>query len=266
MDIMTHNNIFIRFYEKPDARGDVWFIHGYGESGLSYKEAFESGLANSFNLFVPDFPGFGVSPFRPESATVRDSADILIGLIGEISKGRPVFLVGHSLGGIVGTWTAMELSDKVKGYANIEGNLTSDDTFITGLCARYDDVDSFYSFLLGTIIPNIEGDEVFQRYFASLRFAHPRALLTWAKTCVEATGDTKSGEEYSKLECDTLYIWGGKSIPGRSMEFIDSKGLDNIGFEESGHFPMIDNTEACYRSIHDFFLNGAEGGTRTRTR
>ncbi len=160
MKIMVHDDVFLRYQRAEDKKGDIWFIHGYGDSGLSFTEAFGSVLSERFDLFVPDFPGFGATPYRPGSATIEDSTEILISLIRDISRDSPIFIVGHSLGGIIGTRAAKELSGKIMGYVSIEGNMTKDDTFATGLTKGYDDPDKFYDFFLGVVIQKIKDDEI----------------------------------------------------------------------------------------------------------
>ena len=62
MQIQGIDNVFCRVGIQPDAAGDVWFLHGFGASSYSFMEAFDSPLADRFNLYAIDFPGFGVSP------------------------------------------------------------------------------------------------------------------------------------------------------------------------------------------------------------
>lgn len=258
MKIMTHDNVFLRYSGakgKDGAKGDVWFIHGFGESGLSYVEVFDSPLAERFNLYVPDFPGFGVSPRRSGVETVADSTNILVDLIEDISEHAEVFLVGHSLGGIIGTWTAgsERLSERVRGFVNIEGNLTMADTFATSLTLDYDDPEAFHEFFSGIIISRMEESPVFRRFFTSLTLASPEVLLSWGKSCVEATGETKLGEEYIALDTDTLYIWGDESIPDMTKDFVFENKINNREVKGAGHWVMIDRSEECYDAIFKFF-------------
>ena len=261
MEIMTHDDVFLR-YSKVEGEGDIWFIHGFGESGLSFVEAFDSPLADKFNLYMPDFPGFGVSPHRPGSETIVDSTEVLCGLINDISKAKdaptkakdtPIFLVGHSLGGIIGTWTAERLSDKVRGYVSIEGNLTKADTFATSLAMGYEDPKAFHELLSGIITSQIAENILFRRVLSSLMLAHPSALLTWGKSCVEATGETKSGEEFIALDAKTLYIWGDESIPDMTKDFVFENEINNREIKGAGHWVMVDKSEECYRAIFEFF-------------
>ena len=51
------NEIFVRHRIKYGGEPTVLFIHGIGESGRSFFDAF--GLPQSYNIIVPDLLGFG---------------------------------------------------------------------------------------------------------------------------------------------------------------------------------------------------------------
>jgi pimeloyl-ACP methyl ester carboxylesterase len=256
MDITTVDNVLIRRSEKAHALGAVWLIHGFAESGSAFTEAFSSPLAERFSLFAPDFPGFGTSPFRAGSATIGASVRLLTGLIERLSGRLPVFLVAHSLGGIIGTAAADSLRARVTAYANIEGNLTADDTFVTGLSAGYTDAEAFKRYLVDLFLPGLSGDVTLLRWCCGLCASHPESLLIWARECVSATGEQSAGEAYRGLSCRTLYLWGEKTFSRRSREFLDASGLGNRGFEGCGHFPMIEKPGELWGAVFDFFMEG----------
>ncbi|PIR21334.1 MAG: hypothetical protein COV45_00900 [Deltaproteobacteria bacterium CG11_big_fil_rev_8_21_14_0_20_47_16] len=252
--ITTHNNIFIRTQIIPDAAADVWFLHGIGESGLSFIEAFESPLAKSFNLYVPDMPGFGASPYPDSHPDQKQTADMMDDVIRSVSGDRPVYLVGHSQGGLVGTWLCQKLGDQVKGYVNVEGNLTSADVVFSGEMARQPTPEACKTHVIQYLQIHAQG-ESYWRYYASIRFAFPDALLTWARAGLAFTGDTKSGEEYAALPVRKLFVGGIKSRGEKTSEFIKSHKLNFYGFENSGHWPMIDATDVFYNKVLNFITS-----------
>ncbi|MBN2224041.1 MAG: alpha/beta hydrolase [Deltaproteobacteria bacterium] len=253
MDIMTTDNILIRHSQKSGALGAVWLVHGFGESGGIFTESFSSVLAGRFSLFAPDFPGYGASPFRPESKTIAAATQILVELIEKFSGNLPVFLVAHSLGGIIATGAAARLGPRVRAYANIEGNLTKDDTFVTGLSAGFTDAEAFKRHLIDLFLPAASEDEILLRWVSDLSAAHPEALLTWARECVSATGEQSAGQAYRDLACRTLYLWGEKTASKRSRDFLEKSGMDNRGFAGCGHLPMVEKPDECWGAVSDFF-------------
>ena len=83
VEIQIVDQIFIRKSLIASARADLWFIHGFAESSFSFQEAFRSPLAKEFNLYVPDLPGFGVSP--PHASF--KSLDSIVGCLKTVRSG-----------------------------------------------------------------------------------------------------------------------------------------------------------------------------------
>lgn len=251
MEIKVRRNIFLRTSTIAQPKGGIWFIHGFGESGFSFSEAFTSPLAAQFNLCVPDMPGFGVSPYPATHPNQKQTADILYDLIQSVSGKRPVYFVAHSQGGLVATWLCQKMGAQVAGYVNVEGNLTKADVTFSGEAAKQSTPAACKAHVLEYVQTHAQ-DESYWRYYASLRLASPDALLTWAKAGLEFTGEAKGGEEYAALPTRKLFIGGIKSHAPMTRHFIESHQLNHYYFEHSGHWPMIDATHEFYKRIEDF--------------
>ncbi len=72
MKIKTPNGLFIRHNTIEKNRQSIWFFHGFADSGLAYKEVFDSSLSTEFNLYVVDLPGFGASPINNDYISLRN--------------------------------------------------------------------------------------------------------------------------------------------------------------------------------------------------
>ena len=245
-------NILIRCQIEPRAIGSIWFIHAFWESGLSYKEMFNSKLSERFNLYVPDFPGFGASPLQVDMTSLENSAEILVELIETISPKGNIFLVAHSIAGIIGTWVAQKLDGRVKAYFNIEGNLTAQDAYFSGQALNYELAQQFKDDFVEIVYEMAHGNVAFKRYFASVCFAHPEALMGWGKS--SAQFGISSGEDFRTLQCPKLYYWGEKTTPVETQRFIEIASIPNMRFRDSSHWPMIDQPEKCSEDILNFFL------------
>jgi len=254
MKIMVEDHVLIRYRENTSARGSVWYLHGFCCSGHLYEDVFDSVLADDFSIYLPDFPGFGATPPVIPPHTVADSARLLSGLVRRISGDGPIFLLSHSLGGIVGTKAAMELGPSVKGYVTVEGNLTKQDAFLTGMSVDFDDAGAFYDHLASMFLPMTQADPSLRRFTAGFLSADPDAVLAWGRSCAEATGETAAGDEFRALQIPTLFVWGGKSLPGMSREYIERHNMNHQEFPNAGHNVMVDEPEGFYRAVRDFFL------------
>ncbi|MBI2342480.1 MAG: alpha/beta fold hydrolase, partial [Deltaproteobacteria bacterium] len=137
MPITTYkDSVFIRFRNGNKRKPHIWFVHGFGASSDSFREAFELKHLRRYTMFAPDFPGFGSSPALRSPHNITRSAELLKKLIRKFSPQNPVILVAHSLGGLIATKLALSLGKKISGYVNVEGNFTSADCFFSGKAAK----------------------------------------------------------------------------------------------------------------------------------
>ena len=94
MNIQVLKNVFIRTNLLKNGRQSIWFLHGFADSGLAYREVFESPLNEAFNLYVLDLPGFGVSPLNPEYLSIKEQADLLTQIIEEETAHQQAVNIG----------------------------------------------------------------------------------------------------------------------------------------------------------------------------
>jgi polyhydroxyalkanoate synthase len=110
-------------------RGSVLLIHGFGQNRYAFHlpaRSFSAYLAHAgFDVYNLDLRGHGRSRHmgarRPTSIVdyVTHDMPAAIEEIRRHNGGQPVFLVGHSLGGLVSYFSAPALGDAVNGIATI---------------------------------------------------------------------------------------------------------------------------------------------------
>ena len=244
-----HKGIFLRVAEPPGATADIWFVHGFGESGLSFQEAFSSPLASTNNLYVPDLPGSGVTPPRPDVRSIPSAASVVASLATELSSDRPVVLVGHSMGSLIAVEAARLLGNSVALLVSVEGNLTDEDTYLIRF-TKFDTADSFYVALSRHVSTFDEDKEALLRYSASLRLADPETLWRLGQSGLAATGRIAGAESFLALTCRKIYYWGGESLSEKSRGLLEN-WPDNMKheFPGAGHWPMITRTRQFYAAL-----------------
>lgn len=101
--------LFHRWHPAAEARATLVFVHGFGEHSGRYQHVFEAMNEAGFNCFGFDYRGHGRAEGRRSyinrySEYLAD-VDTALALVRERVPEAPVFLVGHSQGGlIVATW------------------------------------------------------------------------------------------------------------------------------------------------------------------
>ena len=89
-------------------------IHGWSSSWYAMLPTIEL-LRQQFRCIAVDLPGYGHSPPLKGKVSIRVYADLMAKLIEQITD-RPVILVGHSMGGMIGVTLARyypELVDRL---------------------------------------------------------------------------------------------------------------------------------------------------------
>jgi len=252
---MVQEGVFLRTRKNDNSLAHIWFLHGFGESGLSFKEVFSSELVESYSLFVPDLPGFGVSPPQPEKMSLEGAIEVTLSLIKVLSRNKAVLLVGHSLGSVVATQVARNLGETVKGVFSIEGNLTRSDGYFSAQAANFQQADAFYRYFLNLIYKRAENSEVHQRYLASVRFASPEAMMAWGRSSARLGGSGRHGLDFVSLTCQKTYYWSMESTPKETQDFIVKYNIPNRQYTDAGHWPMIETPDKCYSAINRFFAS-----------
>lgn len=251
MQIEIQQEVFLRSNRIKDSFGDVWFIHPFGESGLCYKEAFASVLVDNFNLFVPDLPGFGVTPNYGKPKSMDEHISCLINLIDEISADTNLFLVAHSVSGLIGTQLCKHYGERMSGYVSVEGNLLEADSYYSSLPIS-NSKDAFFKKYTDSVFAKSSSRLDFRRYLSSIYFADEDSLYTWGKSTEKYIAGNTAASAFMNLRCEKRYVWGDKDTPLETQEFIKNSDIPNIYLEGVGHWPMIEVPDKFYNELNDF--------------
>ncbi|MCH9680980.1 MAG: alpha/beta hydrolase [Deltaproteobacteria bacterium] len=251
MRIDTTGGVFVR--SETTGGPQIWMLHGFGESSLSFQPLLESELAR-FGLFALDLPGFGVSPAAGTTVGLAEAAKIVAGLIEERSRGAKVGLVGHSLGSAIAVEVAHTLGQRVQGLVSLEGNLTEADAYFSGLAADFDDPNAFKSdFLARVRTMAVRGSDTLWRYHASVTFADAKAL--WALGCdaKRASRDDALGEAYRAVKCPSLYYWSPESTPQATRDYLEAHEIRDHCDHGGNHWSMVDRSGEVAKVLGSFF-------------
>ncbi len=231
---------------RSDADTEVWFLHGFGESQLCFRDVFAQPIARRLKIFLFDFPGFGASPPRPAGLTIEEAAQICRGLIVSFSLARRIVLVAHSAAAITATRAALLLDSPPDLVISVEGNLTLADAFFSGQAAKFDEPEPFYAWFRGQIVERARQDEIFRRYACSLQFADPRTLWTLGRSVL---GYPEPGRAFLSLSCPSVYYWDPASTTDAAKEFLAGHDLRQRKLEGLGHWPMVSSPSQFYAAV-----------------
>jgi pimeloyl-ACP methyl ester carboxylesterase len=110
-----------------DTLPTLFFVHGSPGSWDAYKQYLEdSDLLKKFRIISIDRPGFGYSQFG-DALNLKDQSRIIFPLIDFISNGKPLFIIGHSLGGPLAVQIVADHPDKFSGMVLLAAAIDHDE-------------------------------------------------------------------------------------------------------------------------------------------
>lgn len=260
---VRHNHIDIN-------KDTILLIHGLGESGLCFDEIFGIEEFGNFNLIVPDMLGYGKSTGAEKN---EYSFHLQVKRIWELVKDigiKDFYLVGHSVGGDLGTLMCetLEKNKMIKKFVNIESDITQYDAFITKGGKKAEEEGIFESwfkkdFCIETVLNQwAKNSESCQRYYKSLQMCKIEAFrsntleLYDFKTSVSDEFTSALGFKYLNIEIPKVFCYGSHGSDERSIQFLKQNNQDFIEFRNSGHWVMIDAVKDFYPFIYEFFAKG----------
>jgi len=228
------------------ARRTLVFVHGLGESGLGFESMLGHPALAPFDLRIPDLPGYGRSAWPDAPLTLAQLADHVAAWIRDTGISDPV-LVGHSMGGVIGTLLCERHPDLLSGFVNVEGNVSLGDCVFSGRAATlgWDEfAQSGLARLLEAVYRQGAKDVALRDYFVSMRLADPRQFHLNSRELVEASEPETMGTRLAALSVPLHYVAG---VPGgaaeRSLELLEAHGIPWTAIEPSGHWPFVDQPD-----------------------
>ena len=101
-----------------DPKGNVLlFIHGSGQSHLSFILQGRFFANRGWAVLTPDMPGHGPSKGAPLN-TIKDMADWMVDLLDALGVGS-AHVIGHSQGGLIGLELASRYPERVKALSQV---------------------------------------------------------------------------------------------------------------------------------------------------
>jgi alpha-beta hydrolase superfamily lysophospholipase len=111
--------LFVRRRDVANARGQIAIVHGFGEHSGRYDRLGVHLNAHGYSVTAYDHRGHGLSdglPGHVESfKEYEDDLDRILSAIHARSEGRRIFLVAHSMGGLVALRYAATRSGRLTG-------------------------------------------------------------------------------------------------------------------------------------------------------
>jgi len=238
------------FEAGPPGAAPLLYLHDHGLGNLWLE--YHQGLAQSFHVFAPDIPGYGLTG-RPE--WMRDMSDYILyfrDLLDQLGLDKAL-VVGHSLGG----WMAAELA---VWYPERVGKLVLSNAL--GIRVKGSPVADIFAMNPREVLATCFDDFAAAMPLMPAAFdtdyllSQYRQLTTLASLAWNPGYDPRLERRLERVSCPTLIIWGqnDRLVPplyGDAFHrLIASSEL--VKLEGTGHMPMFEKASEWTRAIREF--------------
>lgn len=245
------------------AVGTLLYLHGLGESGLGFEGLMASPALASWRQVAPDLPGYGKSPWLEEPPALDEHAARLAAWTDDRLPG-PLVVVGHSMGGVLGTLLCERLAPgRAGGFLNVEGNVSLADCGFSSQVAAHS-VEAILAGEFDRILDRLYRDGVNDRalrtYYPSMRMCDPRAYHRNGVELVELSRAGEMAARMAALGVPALYLLGRPRGTGeRSRTLLERAGVAWRAVDDAGHWPFLDQPPAFLKKMLAF-LDGLAAG------
>jgi pimeloyl-ACP methyl ester carboxylesterase len=244
---IDNHKIHFRCDFSPDSNEVILFIHGLACSHESFRNLFDKPYFPGKSLLISDLAGFGKSS-KPESFSyyMEDQASILEKLLSLLPAWN-IHIAAHSMGGAVALLFSADIMSRVKSFANIEGNLISDDCGIFSRGVANLSFEEYRDSAFKISQTEFKGH-------AQLRFEETTPLAVY-KSAVSLVKWSDSGElikRFNALTCRKCYIYGEENSNMAVFKYLTS--IDKYMISRSGHGMMTDNPDEFYSVLAGFII------------
>ncbi len=241
-------------YREGTGGPSVLFVHGLGGAKENFYAAFQSPALADCTLATFDEPGTGLAAFDPEAGLDVSALADMAQSVAERLLPEPYFLAGASMGGLI---TLLQLRrygvGRVKGYINIEGNLTPEDCMFSRRVISHK-LDSFEP-----VFRQMTGELRASRYAGDQTIAHNMALNVdirgYYAYSFETVAESDTGrllEEFLALPVPRLFLYGEAN---KHLSYLPRLRASDVRVREipsSAHFLFYDNPVETFQAIGEF--------------
>ncbi len=270
------NGYHISYNKIGRGSGKAVLLHGWGASKAWWKTVAE-GLSETYTCYVPDLLGFGESskPTHRDDFHIEHQTEIIARFIKKLHL-EPIYLIGHSMGGMITITLAHH-------YPRLVERVAVFNLVVTGRCGSFLRLGQLTLSLpllgrplyaLGQSIPK----STLTAYAHSLRpmferpgsFQHPEARDFLVRTYPALRATPMRSLEFAlwafthfdvrpfmdRIDHPTLVVCSenDKQIPPEDSRIL-ARGLPNARLEclpNAGHNPFVEYPDHCVNLLQDF--------------
>jgi pimeloyl-ACP methyl ester carboxylesterase len=228
----------------------VFLIHGLGCSKASFRDIWLRDEFSDYSILALDLIGFGDSTKSDMfSYKMEDHAAVCAKVVKKLAA-RKVHIVAHSMGGAIGLLLPPWFLESVKSFANLEGNLTSEQCGVVSRKTVSVPLEKFEKDVLPDL-KNLSKNLGDGRFF--LDSSLPFGFYKSAESLVDWSDSGELLTRFIQSPCKKCYFYGQENAGMAVLGRLD--GIEKVMIGNSGHFLMNDNPDEFFPRLRTFLTS-----------
>lgn len=227
----------------------LW-VHGLGESSLCFQRVVRE--LPQYKHWLVDLPGYGRAPWEP-AYSLEAAALSLVEILELVG---PCLVIGHSMGGVIGTLLCERFPERVRAFINVDGNISLGDCGYSRPISSQSlpsFIRSGHQELLDELYQIGQSDQAHRGYYVSMNMACPQTVYLHSQQLVQLSKSEKMAQRMAALSLPNAYIAGAPDgAAPRSLELLKEAGVRLEKVQPSGHWPFIDQPESFAEMVSVF--------------
>ncbi len=236
--------LFYRHWPVENATCAVAIIPGYADHSGRYSHVADFLTGGGIEVYALDLRGHGNSDGARGHVSrfdhYHDDVDALLSVIAEKSQGKPLFILGHSMGGLVALSYAIRRSPDCKGIAVSSPFL--------GVAMKVPEIKVLLGRVMSVVYPSLalpsglnpydlSHDRAVGDAYSADPLVFKTATARWFTETMRAIAETKAGARNLKLPCLILQAGDDRlADPEASKPLFDSLGSSDRTYIEYPNF------------------------------
>ena len=241
-------NVAISYYDAGSSDSVLICLHGIQGSKYSFEPLISSVVADRARIIAPDLPGFGDSGIPKNGGySLDEHAERLVAFF-EMLELEQVSVLGHSLGGMLGTLLLQLVPDRISRFINLEGNLRGSDCGETRRVASM----PFETFKTQHLPQLRDTPDPFLR--AGLAKVQPDAFYETAISIVEWSKSERLMDTLAETQVPVLFA---KAANGNFVSEPKGRALKHFLVPDTDHFSM-GRSPVLFDAVKKFLMEANE--------
>lgn len=238
---------------RSGSKAPIVFLHGFGSTKEDYADIVRHAEFGGHPFVAYDAPGCGETHCADLSKiSIPFLVRTALAVLDHFGFDR-FHLVGHSMGGLTALMLAQACPQRVLSFTDIEGNLASEDCFLSRQIVDHpsEDAERF----LDDFIERARHAPAYASalYAASLRHkVRAGAVGGIFRSMVDLSDNGDLMSRFLGLPFPRMFMYGEQNAMLSYLQHIREQGVILAEIPECGHFPMYSNPVQMWQAIAAF--------------